>query len=100
MMSVVDKDDIEMRIAALKATALTNGAESTDGLWILLKENAKAKKAFPGAISLRELLGISDDSMVQHALLWKILEEAVYYRDLWFHTSTMERLYIYIGENN
>ena len=57
MTSVVDKDEIEQQIAALKATAFTNGAESTDGKWILLQENAKAKRNFPGAICLRELLG-------------------------------------------
>ena len=66
MTSVVDKNEIEMRIAALKAAAFTDGAESTDGLWILLQENAKAKSAFAGAISLRELLGISEDAMVHH----------------------------------
>ena len=66
MTSVMDKDEIETRIKALKATAFTDGVESTDGSWILLYMNTKARKNFAAAISLLELLGISEDAMVQH----------------------------------
>jgi len=66
MTSAMDKDEIEKRIKALKATALNNGAESTGGLWILLYINAKARKHLAVAVSLLELLGISEDAMVQH----------------------------------
>jgi hypothetical protein len=45
-----------MRINALKATAVSGGAESTSGLWILLHENTKAKNDLNDAIPLRELL--------------------------------------------
>ena len=62
----MDRDEIETRIKALKAIAFIDGDESTDGLWILLYINAKARKNLAAAISLLELLGISEDAMVQH----------------------------------
>eukprot|EP00984_Skeletonema_dohrnii_P017965 scaffold8285_cov130-Skeletonema_dohrnii-CCMP3373.AAC.1 len=70
-MSVMNKNEIEQRIKALKATGVSNGAERTDGLWIILHENARAKKSYSDAIPLRELLGngdgaVSEESMKQH----------------------------------
>mmetsp|Transcript_17871 Transcript_17871/g.30203 ORF Transcript_17871/g.30203 Transcript_17871/m.30203 type:complete len:203 (+) Transcript_17871:658-1266(+) len=70
-MSVMNKNEIELRIEALKATGVSNGAERTDGLWIILHENARAKKSYSDAIPLRELLGngdgaVSEESMKQH----------------------------------
>eukprot|EP00985_Skeletonema_marinoi_P034762 scaffold44775_cov5533-Skeletonema_marinoi.AAC.1 len=62
---MVDTKEIQLRIDTLKATAYTDGVESTDGSWIILQENTKAKKNFNNAIPLRELLGISEDDMVQ-----------------------------------
>jgi hypothetical protein len=62
---MMDIKEIEMRVEALKATAVSGGAESTSGLWILLQENTKAKNRFSNAIPLRELLGISEDEMIQ-----------------------------------
>ena len=56
-MSVMNKNEIELRIEALKATGVSNGAERTDGLRIILHENARAKKSYSDAIPLRELLG-------------------------------------------
>eukprot|EP00577_Skeletonema_sp_RCC1716_P024854 CAMPEP_0113408710 /NCGR_PEP_ID=MMETSP0013_2-20120614/20754_1 /TAXON_ID=2843 ORGANISM="Skeletonema costatum, Strain 1716" /NCGR_SAMPLE_ID=MMETSP0013_2 /ASSEMBLY_ACC=CAM_ASM_000158 /LENGTH=121 /DNA_ID=CAMNT_0000294769 /DNA_START=562 /DNA_END=927 /DNA_ORIENTATION=+ /assembly_acc=CAM_ASM_000158 len=61
----MDTKEIQLRIDTLKATAYTDGVESTQGLWMILQENAKAKKNFNNAIPLRELLGISEDDMVQ-----------------------------------
>ena len=60
-----------MRIGAFKATGVSGGAERTDGLWIILHENARAKKSYSDAIPLRELLGngdgaVSEESMKQH----------------------------------
>lgn len=63
---MMDKNETEKRIAAFRATAFTDGAENTYGLWVLLQENAKAEKNFPGAIYVRELLGISEDAMEQN----------------------------------
>ena len=70
-MSVVDKNEIELRIEVLKATGVSGGAESTNKLWIILHENAKTKQAYGYAIPLRELLGdgeraVSEESMKQH----------------------------------
>ena len=56
-MSVMNKNEIELRIEALKATGVSGGAERTDGLWIILHENARAKKSYSYAIPHRELLG-------------------------------------------
>jgi len=61
----MDAKEIQLRIDTLKATAYTDGVESTQILWMILQENAKAKKNFNNAIPLRELLGISEDDMVQ-----------------------------------
>ena len=66
MTCVMDKDEIETRIKALKATALFDGDESTDGTWILLYINAKAKRNLATAVPFLELLGISEDAMVHH----------------------------------
>ena len=70
-MSVMNKNEIERRIGAFKATGVSGGAESTDGLWIILHENARAKKSYSDAIPLRKLLGtgdgaVSEESMKQH----------------------------------
>mmetsp|Transcript_12297 Transcript_12297/g.18966 ORF Transcript_12297/g.18966 Transcript_12297/m.18966 type:complete len:86 (+) Transcript_12297:47-304(+) len=62
---MVHTKEIQLRIDTLKATAFTDGVESTEGLWMILQENAMAKKNFDNAIPLRELLGISEDDMVQ-----------------------------------
>mmetsp|Transcript_16563 Transcript_16563/g.33343 ORF Transcript_16563/g.33343 Transcript_16563/m.33343 type:complete len:122 (-) Transcript_16563:72-437(-) len=61
---MVDTKEIQLRIDTLKATAFTDGVESTEGLWMVLQENAKAKKTSTTPF-LRELLGISEDDMVQ-----------------------------------
>ena len=55
-MSVMNKNEIELRIEALKATGVSNGAERTDGLWIILHENARAKKSYSYAIPLKNFL--------------------------------------------
>ena len=67
----MDKNEVELRIEALKATGVSNGAERADGLWIILHENARAKKSYSYAVPLRELLGdgdgaVSEESMKQH----------------------------------
>jgi len=41
---MVDTKEIQLRIDTLKATAFTDGVESTEGLLMVLQENAKAKK--------------------------------------------------------
>ena len=73
-MSVMNKNEIELRIEALKATGVSGGAESTNKLWIILHENAKTKQAYGYAIPLRELLGdgegaVSEESMKQQGSL-------------------------------
>jgi len=50
---MVDTKEIQLRIDTLKATAFTDGVESTEGLWMVLQENAKAKKNFNNAIPSR-----------------------------------------------
>jgi len=67
----MNKNEIELRIEALKATGVSGGAESTNKLWIILHENTKTKQAYGCAIPLRELLGdgegaVSEESMKQH----------------------------------
>jgi hypothetical protein len=64
-MSAMNIKEIEMRVAALKATADSDGAKNTSGLWIILHENTKAKNTFSDAIPLRELLGVSENEKVQ-----------------------------------
>ena len=73
-MSVMNKNEIELRIEALKATGVSGGAESTNKLWIILHENTKTKQAYGCAIPLRELLGdgegaVSEESMKQQGSL-------------------------------
>ena len=55
-----------MRINALKATAVSGGAESTSGLWILLHESTKANNDLNDAIPLRELLVGTSRSEKEH----------------------------------
>ena len=73
-MSVMNKNEIELRIEALKATGVSGGAECTNKLWIIVHENAKTKQAYGYAIPLRELLGdgegaVSEESMKQQGSL-------------------------------
>mmetsp|Transcript_26013 Transcript_26013/g.39317 ORF Transcript_26013/g.39317 Transcript_26013/m.39317 type:complete len:88 (+) Transcript_26013:210-473(+) len=67
-MSVMNKNEIELRIEALKATGVSGGAESTDKLWIILHENARAKKSCSYAVPLRELLGDGDGAVSEQSM--------------------------------
>ena len=50
----MDIKEIEMRVEALKATAVSGGAESTSGLMIIINETPVAKETYRIAILLEK----------------------------------------------
>ena len=64
--NMMDEDDIEQRIAALRATAVTNGAKAGRIAEFTSEQNTKVTNIFAGAISHVELLGAPEADMTEH----------------------------------